>query len=58
MPHIENSEVVRHILQTLINISSRKTTKIEAISTMFDSIKKLQLKYDFLRHIDIKDTRI
>ena len=57
MSQIENSEVVRHILQTLINISSRKTTKVEAISTMFDSIKKLQLKYDFLKHIEIKDTR-
>jgi hypothetical protein len=57
MPNIENSEVVRHILQTLINISSRKTTKVQAISTMFDSIKKLQLKYDFLKHIEIKDTR-
>ena len=57
MSHIENSEVVRHILQTLINISSRKTTKVQAISTMFESIKKLQSKYDFLKHIEIKDTR-
>jgi hypothetical protein len=57
MTQIENSEVVRHILQTLINISSRKTTKVQAISTMFDSIKKLQTKYDFLKHIEIKDTR-
>ena len=57
MPQIENSEVVRHILQTLINISSRKTTKVQAITTMFESIKKLQSKYDFLKHIEIKDTR-
>jgi hypothetical protein len=57
MAHLENSEVVRHILQTLINISSRKTTKVQAISTMFESIKKLQAKYDFLKHIEIKDTR-
>ena len=57
MSQVDNSEVVRHILQTLIDISSRKTTKVEAISTMFDSIKKLQLKYDFLKHIEIKDTR-
>jgi hypothetical protein len=57
MSHIENSEVVRHIIQQLINISGRKTTKLQAISTMFESIKKLQLKYDFLKHIEIKDTR-
>ena len=57
MPQIENSEVVRHILQKLINISSRKTTKVQAITTMFESIKKLQSKYDFLKHIEIKDTR-
>jgi len=57
MPQIENSEVVRHILQKLINISSRKTTKVQAITTMFESIKKLQSKYDFLKHIEIRDTR-
>jgi hypothetical protein len=57
MPNIENSEVVRHILQTLINISSRKTTKVQAISTVFESINKLKVKYDFLKHIEIKDTR-
>jgi uncharacterized protein YajQ (UPF0234 family) len=57
MPNIENSEVVRHILQTLIDISSRKINKVEAISTVYESIKKLQSKYDFLKHIEIKDTR-
>ena len=57
MPHFENSEVVRHVLQTLINISSRKTTKGQAASTMNELIKKLQEKYDFLKHIEIKDIR-
>jgi len=57
MPDFDNSEVVRHILQTLINITSRKTTKDQALSTMYDLIKKLQGKYKFLRHIEIKDTR-
>lgn len=57
MPKIENSEVVRHVLQKLIDISSRKTTKGHAVSTMYELIKKLEEKYDFLRHVEIKDTR-
>jgi len=57
MPHFENSEVVRHILQTLIRISSRKTTKGDAVSAMDELIKKLQDKYDFLKHVEIKDIR-
>jgi hypothetical protein len=57
VPPIENSEVVRHLLETLINISSRKTTKGHAILKINESIKQLQDKYDFLRHVEIKDTR-
>ncbi|KYK30749.1 MAG: hypothetical protein AYK22_02990 [Thermoplasmatales archaeon SG8-52-3] len=57
MVDFNNSEVVRHILQTLINLSGRKTTKKQAISTMYELIKNLEDKYDFLKHIEIKDTR-
>ena len=57
MPRIENSEVVKYMLQKLIDISSRKTTEGHAVSTMYESIKKLENKYDFLRHITIKDAR-
>jgi len=57
MPQFKNSEVVEHILQALIDISGRKTTKIQAISTIDELIKKLQDKYDFLKHIEIRDTR-
>ena len=57
MVDFNNSDVVRQILQTLINISGRKTTKVQAISTMHELIKKLEDKYDFLKHIEIKDTR-
>ncbi len=57
MPHFENSEVVRHVLQTLINISGRKTTKGQAVTVMNELIKKLQEKYDFLKHVEIKDIR-
>jgi len=57
LPQIENSEVVRHVLQKLIDISSRKTTKGHAVSTMHDLIKKLEEKHDFLKNVEIKDTR-
>lgn len=54
---MDNSEVVRHFLDTLIDISSRKTTKGHAVFTMDNLIKKLENKYDFLKHIEVKDTR-
>lgn len=41
MPKVENSEVVRHVLETLVDISGRKTTQIQAVSTLSELIKKL-----------------
>jgi hypothetical protein len=46
-----------HILGTLLNISSRKTTPGHALLTMNGLITKLQEKYNFLKHVKIKDTR-
>jgi len=57
LAQIDNSEVVRHVLDTLINISGRKTTKGHAVSTMTDLIKKLEGKYDFLKNVEVNDTR-
>ena len=57
MPQIKNSEVVENVLKTLVNISSRKTTKGFAITTMSTLIKELEGQYLFLRNIAIKDTR-
>jgi len=54
---VSNSEVVNHVLTNLINMSSRKTTQQHAYSTMSNLIKKFQNKYDFLKNIEIKDTR-
>jgi hypothetical protein len=54
---IENSEVMRTVLTTLLKISNRKDTDINVISTMGSLVKKLEGKYDFLKHIEIKDTR-
>ena len=55
MAQIDNLEVVRHVLDILINISSRKTTQGHAVSTMADLIKKLESKYEFLKHIEVND---
>ena len=57
MPNIEKSDVIKHVIQTLIDMSSRKTTKGHALLTMSDLIEKLKTKYDFLKHVEIKDTR-
>jgi len=57
MPQVENSEVVRYVLQTLVDISGRKTTQIQAVLTLSELIKKLEGKYTFLKHIEVKDVR-
>ena len=57
MPQLENSEVVKRMLTILINISGRKTTAGHAVLTMDTLIKRLVEKYDFLKHVEINDTR-
>lgn len=54
---IENSEVMRKVLTTLINISARKATAGNVVSTMSSLIKKLETRYDFLKYVEIEDTR-
>lgn len=57
MSTLDNSRVFKHVLDTLIDISSRKTTLGHAVSTMTNIIKKLEDKYDFLKHVEINDIR-
>jgi hypothetical protein len=57
MPEVEQSDLMKNILTILINISGRKTTKGHAIITMDSLLKNLKLRYEFLRHVQIKDTR-
>lgn len=54
---MQNSEIMVYVLQKLFDISSRKTTQQQALSTMSDLIKKFENKYGFLRHVELKDTR-
>jgi len=57
MPERGNLDVLTHVLKTLFNISRRKTTEGYAVITMENVIKKLSDKYEFLKNIEIKDTR-
>lgn len=54
---IENSEVMRNVLTTLLKISNRRATGGDVTPTMSSLIKKLEEKYSFLEHVEIKDTR-
>jgi hypothetical protein len=55
MPVPEKSDVMKNVLKTLVAISSRKTDLPFAIMTMEDLIKRLEVKYDFLKLVQIND---
>lgn len=57
MAELKKSELLDDLLATLINISSRKTSKGHAIFTMDALLKQLTSKYNFLKHVQINDTR-
>ena len=57
MATFDKSDIVENVLKNLIDISGRKTSKGHAIGTIDNVIKKLELKYDFLKHIKINDNR-
>ena len=57
MPELEKSDVIKNLLDTMIKISGRKTNKGHAISIMDSLIKQLEPRFDFLRHVQINDTR-
>ncbi len=53
---VENSVILKHILKTLITVSSRKTNESHAVFVMDKVMKKLEKQYDFLRNINLQDT--
>jgi hypothetical protein len=55
MPVPEKSDVMKSVLKILISISSRKTDLPYAVMTMEDLIKRLETKYNFLKHVQIND---
>jgi ABC-type antimicrobial peptide transport system permease subunit len=54
-PQKNNSEVVKHVLDTLINIIKRKRGEEHAVSMMSSLLKELEAEHDFLRYIEIQD---
>jgi len=54
---IENSDIVKHILINLFDISRRKTTEVYAFTILDSSLRKLEEKYNFLKNVKIRDTR-
>lgn len=57
MPELEKSDVIKNLLDTMIDISGRKTNRGHAITTMDSLIRQLKTRYGFLEHVQIKDTR-
>jgi len=54
---MQKSDAMKTILSTMISISGRKITQGDAISTMDTVLKNLEKHYDFLKHVQINDTR-
>ncbi|MBS3749199.1 MAG: hypothetical protein KGY65_01375 [Candidatus Thermoplasmatota archaeon] len=53
---IENNQVIKEVLNTIINISGRKTTQSHAIYMLESTLKNLKEKYSFLNNITVQDT--
>ena len=57
MPQLDNSDVLKQVLQTVIAISRRKTSEGHAVSTLNTSLKNLESQYQFLKHIEVRDVQ-
>ena len=55
MPSPEKSDVMKNVLKTLISISSRKTDLPYAVMAIEDLIKRLEVKYQFLKLVQINN---
>ena len=53
--NVENSDVIKHILFSLVNIAGDKTSEDYAWSIVKNLLKELKETYDFLRFIRIDD---
>ena len=57
-PKKNNSEIIKHILNTLINTIMRKKGEKCAVSMVSSLIKELQSEYNFLQYVKIQDIRL
>jgi hypothetical protein len=55
MPTLENSVAVEKIMQILIKIVGRRTTKEFAVNSIESIVDRLQNKYDFLKYIEVEN---
>ena len=56
MTQRKNSEIIEHVMQTLINKIGRRTSVSFAVVIIDTVIKELNSKYDFFKYIKIKNT--
>ncbi len=54
---VTNSDLVQAIMNSLLTISGRKTTKGYAITVLDSIVSNLQKKYELFHHVQLKDTR-
>ena len=55
MLKVENSDVIKHVLSSLVDVTSSKTSEEHALLMVKTLLKNLELEYDFLRYIKIDD---
>jgi len=51
---VENSDIMKHILASLLNVASNKTSIDYARSSVKNLLKDLEGNYDFLKFVNIK----
>jgi len=56
MSNLKNSQVIRHVLHTLISTIGRRTSEGFATAILDTILNKLISRYDFLRYVEIKNT--
>ena len=57
IPELEKSDIMKNFLSKAISISGRKTSLGESVETIGTVIHDLEKRYDFLKHVQINDTR-
>ncbi|MCK5260860.1 MAG: hypothetical protein KAJ44_01615 [Thermoplasmatales archaeon] len=55
MSQLKNSEIIKHVLQILINKIGRRTSENFALVIIDTVIKELESKYDFLKYAKIEN---
>lgn len=56
MSNLKNSQVIKHVLQTLVSKIGRRTSEGFATVILDTVLNELMSRYDFLRYVEIKNT--